>query len=200
MLITKLISDVSGLSIPEETRNDLLITCEALRQELDHLNSVSESDSLGDWPNRRGLFRQANRIFSEFDRDVYTSVSVAFIDLDKFKSINDTYGHKHGDEVIIRVAEIIHSSIRKIDIYGRLSGDEFIVVLPGSTEGIAEKILTRIKNKFCSTNFSFNTAKLPVSLTFGIVSTEVTNEKTFEGLLHKADEMMNAQKGDRSRQ
>jgi diguanylate cyclase (GGDEF)-like protein len=199
MLVQKLIEDISVLMSGEEEKEKMLCTCEALRQEMKTLNSTSEKDVLGDWPNRRGLFRQSERIFSEYDRDVYSSVSVAFIDLDKFKAINDTYGHKYGDDIIIKVAEIICSSIRKTDVYGRLGGDEFVIVLPGSTPEIAEEILQRIKKKFSETVFHFNTEELPVSLTFGLVSTETTNERTFEELLCKADEMMNANKGDRSR-
>lgn len=200
MLITKLISDINSLSIPEEVRISMISTCEALRREVDHLNFMSENDFLGDWLNCRGIFRQANRIFAEYNRGVYQSVAVAFIDLDKFKSINDTYGHKHGDEVILKVAEIIHSSVRKIDIYGRLSGDEFVIILPGCALDAAEEILKRIRRKFCSTEFSFNTGQLPVSLTFGVVSTETNNERDFEELLHQADVTMNSHKGDRSRQ
>lgn len=202
MLISKLTGRISFLSIPEEEKRSMLLICGELDQEMERLRCMSENDVLGDWLNRRGLFRQADRIFSEYDREVYASVSVAFIDLDKFKAINDTYGHKCGDEIIIKVAEIIRTSIRKVDIYGRLSGDEFVVVLPGSTKEVAEDILKRIRKKFCSMDFSSNTEQLPVSasLTFGVVSTETDGDRTFEDLLHKADEVMNSHKGDRSRQ
>jgi len=200
MLITKLANDINGLLVSEEVRRSMLSTLEALRIEMTHLSIASECDLLGDWLNRRGLFRQANRIFSEYDRNDHLFVSVAFIDLDKFKAVNDAYGHKHGDEIIVKVAEIIQSSIRKVDVYGRLSGDEFVIILPGVTKQIASKILKRIRKKFCSADFSFNTEQLPISLSYGVVSTETDHEKTFADLLHRADKMMNTHKGGRRRQ
>lgn len=200
MLITKLVNDICSLSIPEDVRRSMLSTLEAMRIEMTHLSLASECDLLGDWLNRRGLFRQAHRIFSEYDRSDHSCVSVAFIDLDKFKKINDTYGHKYGDEIIVKVADIIQSSIRKVDVYGRLSGDEFVIILPGVDRQIARKILNRIRKKFCSVVFSFNSEQLPISLSFGVVSTETDNEKTFADLLHRADKMMNNHKGNRRRQ
>lgn len=199
MLVEKLISVVSGLPITD-ARQDALCLCKELEQEFNRLKAMCETDLLGDWPNRQGLFRRAERIFSEYGRGFFESVAVAFIDLDNFKAVNDTYGHKHGDEIIIEVANIIQASIRMIDAFGRLSGDEFVVILPGSTKSNAEEIMKRIRKRLRSTNFSFNTEKLPISLTFGVVSTETVVHKTFEQLLHEADIVMNSQKeGGRGR-
>lgn len=200
MLVEKLINVVSDLSIADEARRGVLCICEELKQEFNRLRVMCETDPLGDWPNRQGLFRQSERIFSEYERGIFESVSVAFVDLDNFKLVNDTYGHKHGDEIIVKVADIIQASIRKIDAYGRLCGDEFVVILPGSTKRNAEEILKRIKKKLRSTIFSFNTEKLPISLSYGIVSTEAVVHKTFEQLLHEADRLMTTQKeGGRGR-
>lgn len=198
MTIQLLMDRISNLPIETTQREEILKMCTSLQKELEQLHSTTQTDVLGDWPNRRGLFNRAQRIFSEYDRDIYSCVSVAFIDLDKFKPINDVYGHKQGDDVLVEIASIIESSIRKTDVYGRLAGDEFVIILPGSTKEIADTILKRIKEKFCNTIFSFNTKNIPLSLTFGVVSTE-TGEKDFESLLHKADELMNTLKGDRSR-
>lgn len=200
MLVEELSSIISGLPIADDARRGALRICEELRQEFNRLKAMCETDLLGDWPNRQGLFRQSERIFSEYGRGMFRTVVVAFIDLDNFKAVNDTYGHRHGDEIIVKVADIIQASVRKIDAYGRLSGDEFVVVLPGSTKKNAEKIMKRIGEKLRTTHFSFNTEKLPISLTFGVVSTEKAAHKTFEQLLHEADILMSLQKeGGRSR-
>ena len=195
----KKLEEVKGLSIKKDEKEALLFICELISKDLDRLYSLSEKDLLGDWLNRRGLFQRAERIFTEYNRNICQSVCVAFIDLDKFKDINDKYGHKYGDEVVVTVAAVISSSIRKSDIYGRLSGDEFVVILPGTSLKTATMILSRIKEKLCSTEFSFNIEKLPISLSFGVVSTKNGHEQTFEELLHKADLVMNSCKGDRSR-
>lgn len=199
MLIEKLRKEIMSLSLEQRVKDSLLNKCMELRDEIKHLESTNEADLLGDWLNRRGLFKQTDRIFSEYNRGIYDTIAVAFIDLDKFKLINDTYGHKHGDEILISVANIIKESTRKIDIYGRLSGDEFVIVLPGLDVNSAKEVLSRIRTKIRSTDFSFNTEKLPVSLTYGVVSTKDDRNSTFEDLLHEADEVMNLHKGDRSR-
>ena len=211
--ITELKKCVNNLStlgeISEKAKEELNSSCERLEEhwgkKLDRLYSLSETDVLGDWPNRRGLFKRAERVIAEYNRDTYQSVCVAFIDFDKFKSINDTYGHTYGDEVLIAMANVISSSIRKVDVYGRLSGDEFVVVLPGASIKGARLTLGRIKEKLRSINFSFNAEKrLTISFTFGIALTEAKQGRkkalTFEELLHKADEAMTNRKGDRSRQ
>lgn len=199
MLVEKLRREISSLSLEQKVKDSLLIKCTEIKEEIKRLESTNETDLLGDWLNRRGLFRQTERIFSEYNRGVYDTIAVAFIDLDKFKTINDVYGHKHGDEILISVANVIGESIRKIDIYGRLSGDEFVIVLPGLGVDLAKEVLSRIRIKIKSTNFLFNTEKLPISLTYGVVSTKDDRNSTFEDLLHEADSVMNLHKGDRSR-
>ena len=190
MLIAELVGGIKDLSIPEESKSYLLSLCDQVEKEMDQVKSLSEYDVLGDWLNRRGLFKRADTIFSEYYRNTYTVVSVVYIDLDYFKSINDTYGHKYGDMIIAMVADAISSSIRRIDAFGRLSGDEFVIILPGSKEEEATEAVMRIREKYCSMQFSFNTKQIPLSFSFGVVSTETANRKTFDDLLHDADNIM----------
>ncbi len=198
-MLQRLVCSISELSICSDKKAEILGICDMLGEEIESLRSKIERDVLGDWFNRRGLFSQAEIIFSAYQRGAYPYVSVGFIDLDRFKTINDVYGHAHGDEVIVAVADVIRQSVRRSDVYGRLGGDEFVIVLPGASKRSARSILARIKKKFCSRIFEFNRYDIPVSLTFGVMSTGSDGE-SFEILLHKADEEMNMSKENRSRQ
>ena len=105
-------------------------------------------DSLTGLPNRRMFGELLSRSISNARRHE-TPLAVLFIDLDRFKTINDTLGHEAGDSLLKEVAKRLKSSLRENDIVARLGGDEFVVLLPEITEeshasAVAHKILTTI--------------------------------------------------------
>lgn len=77
-----------------------------------------------------------------------SSLSAIMIDLDNFKSVNDTYGHEEGDHVLKTVADLMTSHIRKTDFAGRWGGDEFVILLPDTTLAMAESVANRIHHAF----------------------------------------------------
>ena len=105
-------------------------------------------DSLTGLPNRRMFSELLTRSISHARRHE-NCLAVLFIDLDRFKTINDTLGHEAGDSLLNEVAKRLKSSLREHDIVARLGGDEFVVLLPDVTEethasAVAQKILTAI--------------------------------------------------------
>ncbi|ABR30135.1 diguanylate cyclase [Thermosipho melanesiensis] len=80
-------------------------------------------------------------------------LSVAMIDIDDFKKVNDTYGHLKGDEVLKKVAQIIRDNLRESDYVGRYGGEEFLVILPGISCNQAKKVLERILDKVRNTDW-----------------------------------------------
>ena len=94
-------------------------------------------------------------IESEYERSkrYQTSFSVVMIDIDHFKNVNDTYGHSVGDSVLVRIAEIIRTSIRKTDALGRYGGEEFIVSLPGTEESHASIVAEKLRKKVSEYDF-----------------------------------------------
>lgn len=113
-------------------------------------------------------------------------MSLLMIDLDHFKEINDQYGHSVGDEVLQRFSELCHSSLRKSDIFGRLGGEEFAIIIPEESlhgaEQTAERIRLRVEEAFAST---------PYRLTASIGVTELgSHDNTIGDLLRRADNMM----------
>lgn len=116
---------------------------EEKKQLITKLNHLSTTDSLTGLLNRRALTDTLNHEIDRAQR--YDSdLSLLLCDVDKFKKINDTYGHAAGDRALQAVAESLKNTIRKADILGRYGGDEFMIILPETSldgaKNIAEKI------------------------------------------------------------
>lgn len=93
------------------------------------LKALSETDPLTGLYNRQGFNQQLDSVFQEAQRDG-EEFSILFFDLDKFKYVNDRYGHDYGDELLKLMAKRLSHNLKKSDIVCRLGGDEFVVILP----------------------------------------------------------------------
>ena len=109
---------------------------------------------------------------------------VIFADLDNFKTINDIFGHKKGDEVLKQIAEILKNSFRKYDIVSRFGGDEFVVVLTDNNSKDIDSILNKIRERIES---SFTNYGISISYGIAIAPDEGTN--AYE-LIQIADDKM----------
>ena len=121
----------------------------ALSVARDQAEQLARTDSLTGLNNRRAFFDLGNTAFQNARRYKHP-LSVVLLDLDKFKNINDVYGHAVGDSVIKRTADLISSSLRETDITGRLGGEEFALIL-NETNGeqameLAERLRLEIAN------------------------------------------------------
>ncbi len=132
-----------------------------------NLETKSETDPLTGLYNKRTILDILNKEF-ELALSKKIPLSVIMIDIDDFKSYNDTFGHLAGDSVIKRVGEIIKKSIRKIDSGGRFGGDEFVVILSGTGEEGARRVVERMEKALQSTTFFHK----PVTLSFGVATSE----------------------------
>ncbi|MDJ0554247.1 MAG: GGDEF domain-containing protein [Microcoleaceae cyanobacterium MO_207.B10] len=108
---------------------ELAISLEEQKELSAELESLATTDTLTNIYNRRRILEIAEQ---EFARSVryQNPFSILMIDIDKFKIINDSYGHQIGDEVIIKVTKEISDQIRNMDAFGRFGGDEFMIFLP----------------------------------------------------------------------
>jgi diguanylate cyclase (GGDEF)-like protein/PAS domain S-box-containing protein len=114
----------------------------------DNMRYLAHHDALTGLPNRFSLYERMDQLIA-FARRFDTSVAVMLIDLDGFKTINDTFGHNAGDQLLIQVAKRLQQSVRDSDIVARLGGDEFVVVLSGIEKAtdvamIAGKIVEQV--------------------------------------------------------
>ncbi len=109
----------------------------------ERVTDLAATDALTGAANRRSFF---NRITSELARSHRGSqaLSIALLDLNRFKSINDGYGHDVGDEALVRVAQTLSKGMRGSDLVARLGGDEFAILFPDTGAAEAEKAVTRL--------------------------------------------------------
>jgi diguanylate cyclase (GGDEF)-like protein len=150
-------------------------------------------DELTQLYNRRGFLYYAKKklgllkLVSRID----CKTQVLFIDIDNFKHINDTFGHKMGDRILIDFAEILTNSFRDVDVLCRIGGDEFAVLLTrNSSESTPDSIFKRLENNIKKGNFAFETPALEFSMSCGLAVHQNTPESTIESLLSQADKAM----------
>lgn len=119
--------------------------------------------------------------------------SVAMLDIDFFKKVNDSHGHAAGDNVIRALANLLRQRLRRIDSLGRYGGEEFLVVLPDCTAEQALRVLDEIRQRFAELKFIAAGSEFSVTLSAGIASTEAAPLSASE-LLEKADQALYAAK------
>ena len=158
-----------------------------LRGEVKSKQDLAVKDPLTGVYNRAGY---EERVVEEFARRkrVNAPLSVVFVDCNKFKQINDTFGHNAGDIVLIKVAETLKNRARASDIVARYGGDEFIVLLPDTPLVGAEVFAKGACEKVLAAGFNNNGQPLDVSISCGV--TEVTSEDDPSTALHRADQAM----------
>ena len=97
-------------------------------------------------------------------------VSLAMIDIDHFKKVNDTYGHMIGDRIIQRLSRELQSELREIDIIGRYGGEEFVVILPSTDAETAAQIIDRLREHFSQIPQTAGEKVFSVSFSAGVAS------------------------------
>ena len=148
-------------------------------------HSKASLDTLTNIPNRRGL-----QTFLETRLNAGATRAMLVIDLDHFKSVNDTQGHLAGDEVLKSIAQTLTTICRKQDCAARLGGDEFVVVLTDVQLAEARRIGQRIANRIRQLNVSMTGNR--VSASFGIAMSRA--DDTMQTLLARADAAMYREK------
>lgn len=156
------------------------------------LNRVQEltiTDDLTKLYNSRFLHSRLEYEVERAKRFRY-ELSMIFLDLDRFKEVNDIYGHLHGSKLLKEVAQILLSQLRTVDMACRYGGDEFIIMMPGTSKKnaaiVAEKLRTAIREKVFLTEEGIN---IGLTASFGVASfpSDAGNK---EELIHKADHAM----------
>lgn len=158
------------------------------------LRWMSKTDALTEIANRRAIIEALGKEFGRARR-IDHSFSVLMMDLDHFKQINDRYGHATGDAVIKEFVQIATREIRISDHFGRLGGEEFVVVLPDTGLGLARQLAERMFRAVASHAFGDPQARFQVTVSIG-VATIRDHDSSPEELLGRADGCLYAAKSE----
>jgi diguanylate cyclase (GGDEF)-like protein/PAS domain S-box-containing protein len=141
---------------------------DALRQSGEQLRVLAETDSLTGLPNRRRALEQA-RVEIERAHRYDRPLSLAMLDMDNFKAINDRHGHLVGDEALRRVATTVRRELRAQDHVGRYGGEELVFIFPESPLDAARPVIERIRVAVAALQLDGDGAVVPLTLSGGVV-------------------------------
>jgi len=164
----------------------------ATREELVEKNSALQELSIRDGLTELYNHRHLKKVIHyEFDRtNRYGSpLSIMILDLDYFKSVNDTYGHLFGDLVLHETARLLTDDLRSTDVVGRYGGEEFLIICPGTSLENAEFIAHKLRKNFSKHLFSDGTAYCQVTASIG-VAMQKSDMQTYDDLIRCADEAL----------
>lgn len=190
--IQKNIEDIiTNFPVPEDNKLDVI---KKINFMYSHTRHLSLTDPLTGLYNRRHFDSTFEREFLRAKR-YGGDLSVAIIDIDFFKKINDTFGHLCGDHVLKEVAYLIYDSFRKTDIVFRYGGEEFVVILTETSAENANIPLERLRINVENNLFKFNNTEIKVTVSIGAASVGEGVESSAD-LLDRADKALYKSKED----
>ncbi|WP_373034123.1 GGDEF domain-containing protein [Sulfurovum sp.] len=160
----------------------------SLKEQNSTLSILASTDYLTGIMNRR-LFNEISKHYFQTAQRDNLNLTLLLLDLDHFKSINDSYGHQSGDQVLIHFVKIIEKTIRKSDIFARIGGEEFAILLSqtdyDTAYDFAEKIRTEIENM----TVQYEGKEISVTTSIGISKNSKT-DNSFDDMFTRADQAM----------
>jgi len=158
-----------------------------LQQQVEQLDQLAHLDPLVNLPNRRGFMRQLEQLLDRARR-YGTKGAMLFVDLDGLKMINDSFGHRAGDEALMQVAGMLTSGVRRSDAVARIGGDEFAILLENADEANAQETALRLTDVIAGCEFCHEGDALPLSVAIGVAMIEADDVP--ESIMARADEEM----------
>jgi diguanylate cyclase (GGDEF)-like protein len=162
-----------------------------LKEAYKRIEELAELDELTGSLNRRCIMRMLDEGITRAQR-TGTPCSIALIDLDWFKRINDAYGHPIGDEVLRTFAITVFANIRSNDRFGRYGGEEFLLVLPDTPTEEATRLLNRLREIIASLDWSAFSAGMQVTISAGLAT--LAPDESADTILKRADKALYAAK------
>ena len=159
-----------------------------IRYGLSKAKLVAETDELTSLLNRRGFAIVAAKMLGQTTRH-NRELSVLMIDSDNLKQVNDKYGHKAGDQLLMTLVKIIQGQLRDTDVLARYGGDEFVVLLPEAGANGAFEVAERIRQSVSKAALEFNGKSIRLTVSMGIASYP-TDGRTLDALVDNADKAM----------
>jgi diguanylate cyclase (GGDEF)-like protein len=181
------LTDVADSPRPIDEVSRLRARVAELEARVEQLDELAHQDSLINLPNRRGFMRALERFVDRAKRYDEPS-AMLFVDLDGLKIINDTFGHKAGDEALIQVAQLLVDGVRRSDVVARIGGDEFGILLAYANETSAHETASRLVNVIADCDFMHEGDALPLSVAIGVAIVEA--DDCPQTIMARADEEM----------
>jgi len=160
---------------------------------------LATTDFLTGLPNRRRFLEQLDLELARLRRGLVSSSALLMLDLDYFKSINDRYGHPVGDSVLQHFSALLRESLRRVDSAGRLGGEEFAVILAGSSMESACLYAERLREQVAATSFRFEHGTLNVTVSIGVTVLSDLDAATTVALARADLALYRAKSGGRDR-
>ncbi len=173
----------------EETLSKLNLKNAQLTESLAKLEQMAVTDHLTGLGNRRQLSRILQRDYEEAIRYGF-DLTCCMCDLDGYKILNDTLGHRLGDEVLVMTAEVIRYSLRSTDVAARYGGDEFVVVLPHTSLQKGIEVSGRITETLAETMKQNPKIAVPVTMSIGVASIKKDHPTSADSLISMADKAL----------
>jgi diguanylate cyclase (GGDEF)-like protein len=161
----------------QRNRAEIMAANEAMQRQNRILEALSVTDSLTGLYNRSKLDAILTDQLARYQR-TQRPFALLMLDIDHFKTLNDTYGHIAGDEILKKVAQILLQSIRSIDFAARYGGDEFIIILVETSADRAAKTAERIRSQVGNLRYCINSSTVPITVSIGIVECQPADTTT----------------------
>ncbi len=155
----------------------------------ERLKHMSQTDGLTGLDNRRHLEERLMEMF-EHSKRLSEPFSCVMCDLDRFKSVNDTYGHQAGDAVLKQFARILTEEVREIDRVGRYGGEEFMLLLPGTVLDAGVTFAERVRKQVEANTFTFEGTSIRRTASFGVSAWPHPRIANCEALMRAADDAL----------
>lgn len=157
-----------------------------LGKNLDTLYSILDRDNLTVLLNQRAFLRDAGLFYALGSRHGEV-MALIMLDIDHFKSVNDTHNHLMGSFVLKKVGQLIHDNLRSTDLAARYGGDEYVIAIFRTQEIFAEKIAERIRKIIENTTFHYRGCEVKVTISLGIAVTNCKSASSVDDLIASAD-------------
>ena len=180
--------------IGDTHQKKLLLASEQIEKQREELSIaykkmeiLARTDPLTQLSNRRDFLEKFQQEINRYERNP-RPFSLVLGDIDDFKLVNDRYGHDCGDFVLVTVAKMLRSMVRKQDIVGRWGGEEFILLLPESPLAGGVTAAEGIRKRIAAEIFSFKGHQLSITVTFGV--SEFENNMDADTCIKRADDAL----------
>lgn len=194
-ILESLVEDIGAMSSEAKENHDELQKTQQkaaeaekkineLTLKLDYISEAAHEDFLTGALNRRGMDEALIREFERADRHG-TALSLAMLDIDHFKKINDSMGHSAGDKALAHLAKVIKNILRSTDVLARYGGEEFVILLPGSNQDDAVTVVSGLQRELTKNFFLHNNDRVLITFSAGVA--ERMHGEDVDSILPRAD-------------